>query len=205
MSAVPDIHVPTLEGHGGGKSIIKILLEVALISVGVFLGLAGESCRESAHHRELAEQTLRRFRSERTANRKAVADGKGYRADRLKELTATFRLPPSERNGDLIHMSGIRPSHFDRTAWDLALVTQALSYIDAELASSISKVYDVQERMEGLSRGLTQAMYINPPETKTGPFFGALQVYYGDAVVYDNLLLTLYDDVLPKIDKALVR
>ena len=48
-------------------------------------------------------------------------------------------------------------------------------------------------------------MYINPPETKTGSFFGALQVYYGDAVVYDKLLLTLYDDVLPKIDKALVR
>jgi hypothetical protein len=59
--------------------------------------------------------------------------------------------------------------------------------------------------MEGLSRGLTQAMYINPPETKGDVFFGALQVYYSDAVVYDKALLTLYDDVIPKLGRALAK
>ena len=52
---MPDIHVPKLDGHGGKHSIPKTLLEVALISVGVFLGLAGEQWRERAHQRELAE------------------------------------------------------------------------------------------------------------------------------------------------------
>jgi len=59
---VPDIHVPKLDAHGGGKSIFKLVLEVALISVGVFLGLAGEQWRDRAHQRELAEQALGRFR-----------------------------------------------------------------------------------------------------------------------------------------------
>ena len=55
---MPDIHVPKLEAHGSGHSIFKILLEVVLISAGVFLGLAGEQWRENARHRELAERTL---------------------------------------------------------------------------------------------------------------------------------------------------
>jgi len=44
-----------------------------LISSGVFRGLAGEHWRESRHERELAHAALRRFHTEVTANRKAVA------------------------------------------------------------------------------------------------------------------------------------
>ena len=45
-----------------GKSLFKIALEVMLIAVGVFLGLAGEQWRENVRHREMAEASLRRFR-----------------------------------------------------------------------------------------------------------------------------------------------
>src|SRR4051812_30709092 len=94
---MPDIHVPNLEGPGSGKSIFKLVLEVALIGVGVFLGLAGEQWRERAHQRELAEQSLRRFKLEITSNRKAIASVKNYHADRLKELTAYFNAKPADR------------------------------------------------------------------------------------------------------------
>jgi hypothetical protein len=52
-----------------GKSLFKIALEVMLIAVGVFLGLAGEQWRENARHREMAEASIRRSdrRSSRTA------------------------------------------------------------------------------------------------------------------------------------------
>src|SRR3954447_1885903 len=94
---MPDIHVPKFEEHGSGKSIFKLVLEVALIGVGVFLGLAGEQWRERAHQRELAEQSLRRFKVELTANRKAIAGVRGYHADRLKELNAYFKAKPADR------------------------------------------------------------------------------------------------------------
>jgi hypothetical protein len=42
------------------KSLLKIVLEVLLISGGVFLGLMGEQWREHTQHRELAEASLRR-------------------------------------------------------------------------------------------------------------------------------------------------
>ena len=37
--------------------MLKLVLEVAMISVGVFLGLAGEQWREHTHQRELAIAT----------------------------------------------------------------------------------------------------------------------------------------------------
>src|SRR2546430_4599632 len=101
---MPDIRVPNLEAPGG-KSIFKLVLEVALIGVGVFLGLAGEQYRERAHQRELAEQALRRFRTELTANRAAIAAVKDYHADRYRELQAYFNAKPAERKDQSVHIT----------------------------------------------------------------------------------------------------
>jgi hypothetical protein len=195
---VPDIHVPKLDGHGGGKSILKILLEVVLISAGVFLGLAGEQWRENARHRELAEQSLRRFRTEILENRKAVANVKDYHVTMMKQLEAAKVAAD-------IHFNGIRPSNFDRSAWDLAIATQSLAYIDSDLALSLSSVYNVQTTVNEMTRGVLQAMYIAPPTNVNNSkvFFGAVLVYYGDMVIYEPRLLQLYDEILPRIDKSL--
>src|SRR5690349_9055772 len=54
-------------------SLVTILLEVVLISTGVFLGLLGEQWREHSQHRELARTALDRLRVEVATNQKAVA------------------------------------------------------------------------------------------------------------------------------------
>ena len=61
-------------------------LEVVLISAGVFLGLMGEQWRERAEQRELASETLRRFRTEILANRSAVAANVNYHAELRREI-----------------------------------------------------------------------------------------------------------------------
>jgi hypothetical protein len=201
---MPDIHVPKLDSHGGGRSILKILLEVGLISVGVFLGLAGERWRERSHQRELAEQTLRRFRTEILQNRKAVAEVKEYHVTLQKELATELRKPEPQRKGEDVHFNGIRPASFDHAAWDLALGTQSLAYMDADLALALSTVYNVQERYAELTRGLLQAMYIAPPVgDRNSTFFGAVLVYFGDVTLYEPRLLHMYDDLLPMSEKAL--
>jgi hypothetical protein len=73
---------------------LKILLEVVLITAGVFLGLAGESWRESREHRELAEQSLRRFREEF----RLESEGRGARAsDAQRPGEGPARLLQCER------------------------------------------------------------------------------------------------------------
>jgi hypothetical protein len=218
---VPEVHVPHLDDHDEehdvdapaaaprsrptrGKSLLKIVLEVALISTGVFLGLAGEQWRENARHRELAEQALRRFRSEITANKKAIEDVRDYHADRLKELNAYFRAAPDERHLVGVHLTkSANPAFVDRTAWDLALATQSLTYIDADLAYTLSSIYSVQAVMQDEARAFLQAMFIRPPVDDGGAFFGALQAYFGDASLIEPRLLMLYEQALQGIDKAL--
>jgi len=217
---VPEVHLPHLdddeEDHtpavvpssaaprSPGKSILKIVLEVALISTGVFLGLAGEQWRENARHRESAEQALRRFRAEIAADKKAIEDVKDYHADRLKELNAYFEAPADKRNSVEVRLTkSANPAFVDRTAWDLALATQSLTYIDADLAYTLSSIYSVQAYMQDEARGFVQAMFIRPPVADGAAFLGALQAYFGDASLIEPRLLMLYDEALQGIDKAL--
>jgi hypothetical protein len=202
---VADVHVPKLESHARGKTAIKTVLEVALISVGVFLGLLGEQWRENAHQRDLAKDSLRRFQAEIRENRKAVADVAEYHATLRKQLQAALDEGAERASRDDIHFHGIRPANFDRSAWDLAIATQSLTYIDSDLALSLANIYNVQETLTALTHGVTQAMYVTPPTNESGTtaFFGSVLIYYGDAVIYEPRLLEMYDAILPRIDAAL--
>jgi len=202
---VPDVHVPKVDEHGGGKSIFKLILEVALISVGVFLGLIGEQWRETRHQHELARQSLERFRSEIVENRKAVDDVRDYHARVLAALKRQLDLPEQKRSGAEIHFQGVRTPSFDHAAWDLAIATQSLALIDPDLALSLSNVYNVQNTVTAESQALIQSMFMTPPveDRNTTAFMGAVLVYYGDLAIYEPRLMRMYDDVLPRIDKAL--
>src|SRR5215216_2270332 len=150
---MPEVHVPHLDDDEEEPalpqsvsastarphrqhSLLKILLEVVLITAGVFLGLAGESWRETREHRELAEQSLRRFREEIKSNRTAVLRVHQRHEDQERGLGAYFntngpalmaamldvRKPLPLPVPDIITDSAV----FDYSAWDVALATQSL-------------------------------------------------------------------------------
>jgi hypothetical protein len=202
---MPDVHIPKLEGHGRGKATLKLVLEVALISVGVFLGLLGEQWRENAHHRDLARASLRRFRAEIVENRDAVAAVAEYHVTLRKQLQAALKNGAEQSARADIEFHGIRPPSFDRSGWDLAIATQSLAYIDSDLALSLASIYNVQETLTTLTHGVTQAMYLTPPidDNSSRTFFGSVLIYYGDLVIYEPRLLEMYDAILPRIDSAI--
>jgi hypothetical protein len=201
---VPDVHVPKLDEHGA-KSALKITFEIVMISVGVFLGLAGEQWREARHQRELADQALRRFQAEIVENRKAIAAVKDYHLDLRKRFHTEFDKPPGQRNAGNVSMQGIRPAPLDHAAWDLAIATQSLSYIDPALSLSLSQLYNTQATVVALGNGLLQSMYVQPPidDARATTFFGAVMLYYDDMAVYEPKMISLYDEALQQIDKAL--
>src|SRR4029453_9920755 len=75
----------------GGKSVLKIVLEVVLIGFGVFLGLMGDQWREQAQHRESPQASLRYFKTEIEANRKALAAVTEYHAKTAQGLQDFFK------------------------------------------------------------------------------------------------------------------
>jgi len=221
---MPDVHVPKLDEHeeeepaapAAGpvskshrtKSIVRVGLEVVLISAGVFLGLMGEQWRERAEHRELAEESLRRFRTEITTNRTALVSRKDYHATLKQELTTLFTSDAprtSARIAETVHMTmGVGPVFFEQAAWDLALATQALAYIDADLAFKLSRAYTVQQEYAGLQRAIVQSTIYGRSWTEDfeGVFRSILN-YMGDVSYFDPALLKAYDELLPQIDRAL--
>jgi hypothetical protein len=199
-----DIHVPKLDARVSGHSIFKLLLEVVLIGVGVFLGLAGEQWRENARHRQMAERTLRRFRAEIVENRNAVLGVTDYHVSLAGELKKYFTADPDKRDVREVHFTkGFSPAHLSHTAWDLALANQSLAYIEPDLGFALSDLYNTQEQLTTMTTGLSQAMYINPPGENLTRFFDSVAVYYGDANLIEPQLVKTFDAILPRIDNAL--
>ena len=185
------------------KALLTIGLEVILISAGVFLGLMGDQWRERAQHRQLAQESLRRFRAEILTNRKAVERVKDYHVTTKARLEQYFAADPKTRKTNDVEIRGLQPVSFARTAWDLALATQSLTYIDSQLAFDLSRIYALQQDYTDLSRAVLQAMYFRTPTENLEPFFGTVNVYYGDIVLLEPALLKLYDELVPQIDRAL--
>jgi uncharacterized protein YjeT (DUF2065 family) len=212
-----DVHLPRLEEHDehdepaegpaarrlAAPSLLKIALEVVLIGTGVFLGLAGEQWRESARHRDLAEASLRRFRTEIHRNQTAVGAVKDYHATTRKDIDAYLATALAARHRDDLRINGIKPVFFEHSAWDLAMATQSLNYLDSQLAFAIARVYNRQQAYAELTHDIMQTMYLRPPNEDLDPFLRSLSVYYGDVVLMEPELVRMYDDLLPQIDRAL--
>ena len=187
------------------SKIGRPILEVGLIALGVFLGLAGEQWRERAQRSERAAEALRRIRAELAANREEVHRVVDYHAKTHERLKAYLALPAAERRESRFRLEGILPAQFEQTAWQLAQDTQALVDIEPDLAFALARVYGVQERYRRLTQGITNAMYMRPPSEDANAFLHSLSLYYGDVVLLEPALAKLYDDMLPRIDLKLGR
>lgn len=176
--------------------LFKAVVEVVLLSIGVFLALMGDQWRENAHNRELAAASLSRFRTEIEANRQAVAAVKDYHATLLKSLQAYLAADPAARKDVVVRISGLQPVFFEDTAWNLAIATESLGHIDGQTAYELSRIYGLQRTYAEMTRGIMQAIYLRPMEEN----YQGLRAYYGDLVLWEPQLLRLYEEILPKLD-----
>jgi hypothetical protein len=102
------------------KALLKVGLDVLMISVGVFIGLMGDQWRDDAQHRELARESLRRFRGEVATNRQAVERVREYHVTTQAGLRRYFATDPKARRTVDVQVHGLQPAFFERTAWDRA-------------------------------------------------------------------------------------
>jgi hypothetical protein len=223
---MPEIHLPQLDDEeeeiampstgpvlsgakprSRAKSVLKIVLEVALISMGVFLGLLGEQWRQSAEHRETARTSLEQFRAEIADNRQAVAAVAAYHADLHKNLDAFLASDqpqnPAGLNKSNVRISGLRPVNFSQTAWDLAIATQSLGYMEPGTALAISRAYNLQRRLAGVQDAIVPALYSHSPANDFAAYFQGMDIWLADVSAEEPELLKAYDDALRRIDQRL--
>jgi hypothetical protein len=221
-----DIHVPHLdegdeEPDAGAaaeapnrrrswKSPFKFALEILLISTGVFLGLAGEQWRENRRHHELANMCLRRFQAEFRANRAEVLRVRDTHVKELKDLQAYFTAHGNELTAHILDPKKPLPlpmpdtvtdsAGVDFSAWDLALATQSLAYIDPDLVAEMSSAYRMQEIYQAAHRAIQQTQY---SITDTVYYLHGVRNYFDDASLYEELLLKRYEAILSRLDKSI--
>ena len=185
------------------SALLHALGQIALIAVGVFLGLAADQWREREQHRDAARASLARFRTEIAANRQAVGAVRDYHVATLASVRAYLSKDHKSRNVADVKIRGLQWVTFEHTAWDLALATQSLSYLDSDVAYALSRIYSAQQSYADLTRGMTQAMYLLPRSENFDAFAEVVDVFFGDVTFMEPKLLAMYDEALPRIDKAL--
>jgi hypothetical protein len=209
-AVLPDVSVPATPPAASTRlaswqraSWGRILVEVGLITAGVFLALLVDEWRERAEQRQLAEDTLRRIRTEFRANRAAVAGVKDKHVEYLKRIGAYFNADAAARAAMPYPYLPTDPAFLEYTAWDLAIATQALGYLDPDVAQAAAHVYAVQRQLDGATRDATHVMYLHAGNADPTPLTRSLAVYFGDCTIIEPRLLTLYDEILPRLDAAI--
>ncbi len=197
-----------LRGEEHRRSFLAVIIEVALITVGVFLALLASNWHEDREHYALGQAALRNFAGEMRANQRAVQQERQYHetlARELQQFNASKEPPTSERFDRSVHFTGVHPVVFEHTAWDLALATQALSYLSPDLAFDISKVYTEQSAFQTLENSFLVSAYSPTSFASDNPkgMAMAIQVYLGDVNTQEPALLQRYGKGIPEVDRAL--
>src|SRR5690349_16088184 len=166
------------------RSAAALLAQLFFIAAGVYLGMQADDWKAERERREATRATLGNFRAELAENRALVAKRLPYHARLRDSLRAAFRSPPTSIPAlfGRVQWSGLRPVTPAHTAWDLALATQALSYVEPPLAFAVADVY---RRQAGLAeQNASFAVGAFTPSTFAQesplPFMIALQAYLED-------------------------
>src|ERR1700736_1371063 len=150
-----------MRGPFHSRSAIELAIEVALIGVGVFLGLLANQWHEDRQHRELADATLRYFHEEIVTNQKAIATRRQYHEALSRDIESFLQSDAPKTLQSfypLVHFHGLEPVTFERSAWDLALANQSLSYLAPKLAYAVSRVYTRQQALQTLENSFLQSV-----------------------------------------------
>ena len=89
---------------------------------------------------------------------------------------------------------------FDYSAWDVALATESLAYIDPQLVAMISDAHRMQQMVEDDHKAIAQVTYSFQNQVH---WLRGLGAYFGDTALHEKLLLERYEKLLPRLDKAI--
>ena len=198
----------SLGGGEHGRSFFNLFIEVALIAIGVFLALWANNWHEDREHRAQGRAALRNFAAEMEVNRQATQRYRQYHetlARELHEFLESKEPPTDDRFNKSVHFQGMRPVTFEHTAWDLALATQALSYLKPDLAFDISKVYTQQNAIQKLEDSFLASAF-TPATLSSGSLKGlapAMEVYLIEVNLKEPAMVSRYEQVISEVKRAL--
>lgn len=195
------------EGKTWRSSLGTLLLEVFLIVIGVMVALGANEWRENRAIAQRTDTALENIRQEILRNQTALAKRLTYH-EALRDSMQAY-LPDLEnislQDIDRNRLGMTRGFHFlliYDAAWQTALTSQILPYVEYETLTTLSTIYQVQDNLKS-SEALLVELIITPDNFRTGNLFYAVLVALpamNDVIGLERNLTSLYDKALKQLN-----
>ena len=207
MSAMRGVARPAVRARRAA-----VLGQLALIVVGVYLGLQADEWRDRRRQAELTRTTLRAFHDEITRNRATLASVLPYHREVGRSLTRVWRAHLA--SGAPLTLDALRTEaryegtqfpELSATAYDLAVATQVVGTLPPDLVSLLSRTYERQRDLAGSMRQVNDAI-LNAPELARDEWTRAaylLAMGISETRAAEDVLVAKYDSSLARLAAAL--
>jgi hypothetical protein len=142
------------EGSLGWRPwISRVLVESVLVVGSILLALALDEWSEDREFEDLATRSLVNFEREIQQNRLRVEDVTLFHAG-LRDVLAQMNENGAGASATDIRnmLEGFQPAILVSTAWETAVATGALGYMDYDVVAGLSLTYNLQERLVALNQ-----------------------------------------------------
>ncbi len=133
--------------------ISRVLVESGLVVGSILLALALDEWNEGQDYQDLATLSLVNFEREIQQNRLRLEDVTPFHIG-LRDVLANMDGGGEDVPATTIRniLEGFQPALLVSTAWETAVATGALGYMDYDVVSGLSLTYNLQERLVTLNR-----------------------------------------------------
>jgi hypothetical protein len=184
-------------------SIPKLLFESVLIVFSILLALAVSECSERSNREERAEVALQNIHLEIGTNAAALRSAIPYHTGMLQRLdllladsAATLRSRGVFGTLNVIAPEGLQPPSLSTTAWDMAILTDAVSRTDYAKVCELSRLYQLQRMgVESTVPRLGELIFSRETfraGTDPLPTLSLLQLILNELVTQERYLLERY-------------
>jgi hypothetical protein len=180
------------------------LVESVLVVGSILLALAFDEWSEDREYQELANRSLTNFEREIQQNRLRVEDVTLFHAG-LRDVLANMAASGSETPATTIRniMEGFQPAILVSTAWETAVATGALGYMDYDVVAGLSLTYNLQERLDVLNRSGLDDLLVGVRSVDAELLAYAANRYMRELTEAEQSLEGVYDLVLGLIAETL--
>ena len=185
--------------------ISRVLVESVLVVGSILLALALDEWNEDREFQDLAGRSLVNFEREIQQNRLRLEDVTLFHVglrDVLANMDASAEPVPATTIRNI--MEGFQPAILVSTAWETAVATGALGYMDYDVVSGLSLTYNLQDRLVTLNEsGLNDLLVGGLRSGETELLVYTANRYMRELTAAEQRLQGVYDLVLSLVGETI--
>ena len=180
-------------------------MESVLVVGSILLALGLDEWNEDQDYQDLATLSLVNFEREIQVNRNRLEDVTPFHAG-LRDILANMDAGSADVPATTIRniLEGFQPAILVSTAWETAVATGALGYMDYDVVAGLSLTYNLQERLLALSQsGLNDVLLGGFRSGETDLLVYAVNRHMRELTEAEQGLQGVYDLVLGLIAETI--